>query len=336
MKAKTTPSTSIQKPEKVFKTIMKQINDVFSNKEIFDSSTFQKLLDKLLQWEHRIIPKDKESQQKCFETIAYILNNICNNTKIKKFYNTAPNISLTQYTQNIMSDQILNNIYHNNRQRFYKENIWWWNCHYRTVLFKKIFDTFQLQWLQIDSKIIAYKNTGWHSFLFITFQGKEYIADVWWIDMISKKTITPIDILDKNMQYNIKKQIKAYKQRDSKIILYDNVTSFAQYIDTKPVKNISIQFKPRLEDEDISSDIDIAINKKEIQIIINNNKYIVTIPESYTPPQRANSNQQIFEDILNKCKTDSITKFVYNKYIYNIAEKINQHKYKWLREIKQQ
>lgn len=49
MKAKTTPSTSIQKPEKVFKTIMKQINDVFSNKEIFDSSTFQKLLDKLLQ-----------------------------------------------------------------------------------------------------------------------------------------------------------------------------------------------------------------------------------------------------------------------------------------------
>jgi hypothetical protein len=49
MKAKNIPTTSIGKPERVFQAIMNQINDVFSNKEIFDSSTFQKLLDKLLQ-----------------------------------------------------------------------------------------------------------------------------------------------------------------------------------------------------------------------------------------------------------------------------------------------
>jgi hypothetical protein len=130
------------------------------------------------------------------------------------------------------------------------------------------------------------------------------------------------------MQCNIRKQIKTHKQRDSKIMLYDDIASFAKYIDTKPIKNISIQFKPRLEDEHISSDIDIAINKKSIQIVVNDNKYIVTIPENYMPPQRAHSNQQIFENILNNSKTDSITKFVYNKYIYIIAEKINHHKLK--------
>lgn len=44
----TTPSP-IPTPEKAFKTIMKQINDVFNNEQFFDSSKFQKLLDKILQ-----------------------------------------------------------------------------------------------------------------------------------------------------------------------------------------------------------------------------------------------------------------------------------------------
>jgi hypothetical protein len=318
--------------EKILKTIVEQIGNIFSNTKIYDTKNMNKLIEKITTGNKNSIWNTEEIQKKCFETIVYIINNLWKQTNIKKFYNTAPYISLTKYAHKDKTEQLLHNIYHSNRQRFYQSEMGWWNCHYRTVLFKRIFDIFKEQWLQIDSKIIVYKNIGWHSFLLVIFQWEKYIMDVWGIDMISKKTVTPIKELENNIQESINKQLRIHRQKNAKIHIYDDILNFAEYIDTKPIKNIAVHFRPKLEDVSISSDIEISINKKNIQMQINDHNYVIYIHESYKPWDHINNNRQLFEDILNNNKTDSKTKEIYNKYIYMIAEKISYYKLRWLRE----
>lgn len=137
-------------------------------------------------------------------------------------------------------------------------------------------------------------------------------------------------MLEKNMQSMLKTHIKGHRQINSFIIIYDDPIQFAQYIDAKPIKNISIQFKPKLEKEHISNEIDIAINKKFISITIDKITYNVAISENYKPSDRITNNQQLFNDILNNGKASSETKVIYNKYIYMLADKISYHKIKSL------
>lgn len=323
---------SVPQQEKILQTIIREIVGVFANKKIYSTKDLGSLLKKITGWAKTVISSDPDTQAHCFTTISYILNNLCNQTNIKKFYNTAPSTSLREYSKKNHADQLLNNIYHNNRQRFYKDDIGWGNCHYRSVLFKNIFDLFQSQWLEIESKIVAHKNIWWHSFVLVTFQWQQYIVDVWWIDMISKKTVTPVDTLESSMRLALENHIKKDKQADAKVILYNDTAQFAEYIDTKPIKNISIQFKPKIEKGHISSDIDISINKKMVQITIDDTKYTLHIPEHYAPFRRIRNNQQLFDDILKSSIADSLTKDVYNNYIYMVAEKINHHKLKGLRD----
>lgn len=140
--------------------------------------------------------------------------------------------------------------------------------------------------------------------------------------------MTPVETLEKDMQLALYNQIKTHKQKDAKILIYDDPGQFAEYIDTKLIKNISIQFKPKIDKEHISNDIDISINKKMIQITIDSTKYTLHIPANYAPSRRILNNQQLFDDILRSSISNPQTKDVYNKYIYMIAEKINHHKLK--------
>lgn len=123
--------------------------------------------------------------------------------------------------------------------------------------------------------------------------------------------------------------MKNATKKDSKIIIYHDTKEFAQYIDEKPIQNISIQFKPKLENH-ISNQIDIAINKKHISIHIDEEKYIIHIPKNYKPQDYITNSTQFFNDLINSSNADPETKTVYSKYIYMIADKINYHKIKQL------
>ena len=311
---------------------MRQLTDIFTNTQTYNTADFQKLLDRIIQWEHRTIPSDPESQTRCFNTITYILNNFCNNTKIKKLYNTAPTTTLTEYTNKNIADKILHNIYHCNRKWFYEQNIWWGNCHYRTIVFKEIFDVFKKQWLEVSSKIIAYKNIGWHSFLLVKFQWNDFIVDIWWFDVIYNTTVTPTNSLDKKIAEQLYKYMKQQIKKGSHIHVFDDKTNFAKYIDDKEIKNISLQFKPKLHDENVSDDINIAINRNFINIDTWDKQYIFYIPKKYTIPKHITTSSQFFNDIIQHIQTDSESRKIYNKYIYLIADKINYHKIQRLRK----
>jgi len=60
----------------------------------------------------------------------------------------------------------------------------------------------------------------------------------------------------------MKQQIK----KESQVYIFDDKKHFAKYIDDKEIKNISLQFKPKLHDENTSDDINIAINRNFINI----------------------------------------------------------------------
>lgn len=84
------------------------------------------------------ITADPTVQKQVFDGVAHFLNTAFGNINIRKFHNTAPNISFGEYNELSLGKKIVSTIYGKEWKLFYKDIITGGNCHHWTLILKAV------------------------------------------------------------------------------------------------------------------------------------------------------------------------------------------------------
>lgn len=304
-----------------------QINSVLENPtEDFDIN-INTILDRIINISTKRLSEDPKCQKLFFEQTCSFLNSIFGNVHIKKFYNTAPILSFKEYDKMTIWQEATHNIYGKERKLFYKNQVGWWSCHHWTILLKKIFDELQSKWLNVKSRILLYSNIGWHSLVGIQFQGKLYIADASGINYKFNKIISSLDELPKEFSKHLAHfSFNKKHDKDGKMIYFDDRKEFVDNVSEKPIKNISLKFKPKLKN--LTTDVSLDINKNSVILGIDWEVTTFPLPKNFTIPTNIVKTHKILDHILHNVSWNKEQKYELQQYLSIVATKINPEKLK--------
>ena len=253
--------------EKQNKTKCQEFSDRISN-EIGETisnpdENLTKKLDSIINKSFKLITKNDlknpETQKEVFEQVIKFLNNLFWKIDAKKFYNNIPKTAIQKYSEKSLWEEFMHNIYWKNRQTFYIDEVWGWDCYYWTILFKKFFDTLKKRWLNIQSDIFLYDlDSWWHAWVIVTFQNQDYIVDIWWIpatfglvavSLEDLNRLTVSKAYDNFSREKINKQKEASKRNPKKrwLIFFSNNNDFIGKISEKNNNSATIEFNPNLD-----------------------------------------------------------------------------------------
>jgi len=213
------------------------------------------------------IKDDELTQKKVFDEVCDFLNNLFKEIHIKKFYNTIPKTDLNSYAKKNLWNQMISNIYWKERKLFYKKEVNWWSCHYRSVFLKKIFDILKSKWFNIQDRIFLYDKNR-HSGVIIKFQWETYLADYWLFNQMFDRVISPITLLNGIYQDGKNDKFSFTKKMDFWLKYFDETKDFIENINSKKLDSFWIEFNPRLNDWK-EHNIRIRIYKKHITFRLN-------------------------------------------------------------------
>ena len=191
--------------------------------------------------------QDKLVQMKSFNEICDFLNGLFKEIQIKKFYNNIPKTTLAAYSKKNLWNQFINNIYGKERKIFYRDEVNWWDCYYRTVFLKHLFDTLKSKWLDIQNRIFIYDENRWHSSIIIKFQWETYLADYGLFNQLFNKLISPITDLNWLYQRAGLTKLSFNRKNDVWIRYFDEIKTFVDYISDKKIDSAAIEFNPKFE-----------------------------------------------------------------------------------------
>lgn len=285
--------------------IRKKKNQIFSDKissEIWETisnpdENLIKNLNSIINKSFRLISrsnlKDSQVQKEIFEQILSFLNNLFWNIDIKKFYNNIPKTNIKKYAEKSLWEQFIHNIYWKQRKLFYREEIGWWSCSYRTILLKHFFEELEKRWMKLKSDIFFFHNNDingwrWHSGVIVLFQWKEYLADFSWFNSTTGvPIIQSVDDINKKYKSNnfdcfrsknIKKYYKLYDKKTDNprdLLFFHDTQTFAERWAKRWRKNATIEFVPKLDWES-SKEIKFEFRPNKIYLTIDDIQYIFT------------------------------------------------------------
>lgn len=319
---------SIKKWNDFSKLVVDQLNQTLANpSEDFDKE-INRVIKRLIKISTRKLDNTPESQKLFFDETCNFLNSVFGSVQIKKFYNTAPIKSFREYADMSLWKEAINNIYGKERKLFYKEQIWGWSCHHRTIFLKKLFDKLEKKWLDIKSRILLYSNIWWHSLVGIQFQGKLYIADVSGVNSKVNRIISQLDQLPKEFSKHFAHfSFNKKHDKDGKILYFDELNDFVDDISNKPIKNISLEFKPKLQDRE-ATDISLSINKTWVILDVDWKGKTFLLPKNFIIPSNINTTHKILDYIFHNISWDKICKTELQQYFSIVVSKINPDKLK--------
>ena len=253
-------------------------------------------LNKIINKAFRLISKnnldDSDIQKEIFEQILSFLNDLFWKFEIKKFYNNIPKNDIKKYSEKNLWEQFIHNIYWKQRKLFYREEIGGWSCSYWTILFKHFFEELEKRWMDLKSEIFFYPNNDisgwrWHSWVIVSFQWKEYLADFWWFNQNNDNPIIEsIDNLNKIYCSNnfdcfksdaIKKYHKIQKKEKKKdntwLLFFHDIWTFVDRRSQRARNNATIEFVPKLDWKE-SKDVKFEFQSDKIYLTINGIQHI--------------------------------------------------------------
>lgn len=238
-----------------------------------------------------------ELQKKIFDQIWDFLNGLFKEIHIKKFYNNIPKTNLSVYSKKNLWNQFVNNIYGKEWKIFYKDEVNGWDCYYRTVLLKNLFDILKAKWLDLQNRIFVYDENRWHSSLVIKFQWKIYLADYGLFNQIFGKMISPIEDLNWLYQKGHFTKISFNKKNDLWVRYFDEMKDFIDYISNKKINSAAIEFNPRLESGK-EKNIRIQFFKKYISLRINWKENTYLLKDKFILSQLCKHHREILDCVI--------------------------------------
>lgn len=236
---------------RVTKTLLKLFDDV-------EDQDFLRIINTQVEKLIKEVEKLKEIH-KDSETILIIvldfIENIFKNFDIKKFYNLTPNISYDEYANKPIWEQIINNIFDwklsNKSVNFIeKDYIKWWNCHHRSILIKKIFDSIKIPWVECQIR----RFPKWHSLAVFIYNYK-----YWFLDMIEEWRVLDLKEISSKWSFkNYEIANKVWYDEGSSIMDFNTLESFSTHTDRENTKWI------RLQIDRIKAEVDWDMLKIEI------------------------------------------------------------------------
>ena len=350
--------------EKQIKTNCQILSDKISS-EIWETisnphKNLTKKLDSIINKSFKLISKNDlknpEIQKKIFEQIIKFLNDLFWKIDAKKFYNNIPKTNIQKYSEKSLWEELMHNIYWKNRQTFYINEVWGWDCYYRTILFKKFFDKLTKMWMNIQSNIFLYNlDSWWHAWVIVSFQDQDYIVDIWWIPATFWLTAVSIEDLnrltvsksfDNFSREKINKHKEATKRNPKKrwLMFFSDTNDFISMISEKNDHSATIEFNPNL-DWEWSKNVKFEFYPDKICLTIDNIQHIFSYKKS-TKPQKNIPDEKFFDYFIsqirylssndkttNQAFKNSWEKSIFTKYLSLIREKINIQNLRKIYEI---
>lgn len=336
--------------------ISSEIWEIISNPD----ENLTKKLDSIINKSFKLISKNDlknpETQKKIFSQIIKFLNDLFWKIDVKKFYNNIPKTNIQKYSEKSLWEEFMHNVYWKNRQTFYIDSVWWWDCYYRTILFKKFFDELAKRWMNIQSNIFLYDlDTWWHAWVIVSFQDQDYIVDIWWIPATFWLTAVSIEDLNRltvSKAYNnfsrekINEQRQATKRNPKRrwLIFFSGTDDFISKISEKNNHSATIEFNPNL-DWEWSKNVKFEFYPDKICLTIDNTQHIFSYKNS-TKPQKNIPDEKFFDYFISQIRylssidkttqqifKSSWEKSTFTKYLSLIREKINIQKLRKIYEI---
>ena len=292
-------------------------------------------------------------QKEIFEQILSFLNNIFWKIEIKKFYNNIPKTDIKKYWKKTLWEQFIHNIYWKQRKLFYRDEIGWWSCSYWTILFKHFFEELEKRWMSLTSEIFFYPSDDisgwrWHSWVIVSFQWKNYLADFWWFNQ-NNEIIESIDNLNKIYGINnfdsfksdaIDRYYKTKKKDKNKSkwpLFFHDIWTFTERRSKRRRKNATIEFVPKL-DWKHSKDVKFEFQPDKVYLTIDGVQHLFIYKKDKKPSLEI-SDERFFDYFISHIQhsqtTDKSTKQIlrikwektlFTEYLNLIREKINIQK----------
>lgn len=279
-------------------------NEIWKTIESPDENLTQSL-NKIFNKVFKLISKNDLSnpniQREIFEQILSFLNNLFWKIEIKKFYNNIPKTDIKKYSEKNLWEQFIHNIYWKQRKLFYRNEIGGWSCSYWTILFKHFFEELGKRWMNLKSEIFFYPMKDidggrWHSWVIVSFQWKDYLADFWWFNQNNNNPIIEnIDNLNRIYSSNnfdcfksdaIKKyyklQKKGKKRKDTWLLFFHDIWAFTDRRSQRSRKNATIEFVPKLDWKQ-SKDVKFEFQPDKIYLTIDGIQHIFIYKKDHKP-----------------------------------------------------
>lgn len=216
------------------KTILKLFDD-------FEDEDFLKVINKLTDQLIKDVDKLKNIHQdpaKILDLVLDFIEDIFQTFDIKIFYNLTPNISYQEYAEKPIWEQVINNIFdgklsNKNPNFIEKDFVKGWNCHHRSILIKKIFDTLKIKW--VDCQIRRFQKG--HSFLVFEYKNKFQILDI--VENWKRLNLKQVNSIwwPKNNEIIT----KIMDEDSSSVMDFSNVGDFAKHTDRENTKWVRLQ-----------------------------------------------------------------------------------------------
>lgn len=343
--------------EKQEKTKCQIFSDKISN-EIWDTisnpnENLTKNLDSIINKSFKLISKNDlknpEIQKEVFEQIIKFLNDLFWKIDAKKFYNNIPKTDIQKYSEKSLWEELMHNIYWKNRQSFYIDEVWWWDCYYWTILFKRFFDELAKKWLNIQSDIFLYNlDSWWHAWVVATFQNKDYIVDIWWIPATFWLTAVSLEDLNRlttsktfnnfsRKTINEQKQASKRNPKEKWLIFFSNINDFISKISNKNNHSATVEFNPDL-DWEWSKNVKFEFYPDKICLTVDNVQHIFFYKKD-KKQQKNIPDEKFFDYFISQIKylssSDKTTnqmfissweKSTFTRYLSLIREKISIQK----------
>lgn len=305
---------------------MNQINEILANPREWFQNDIDHLLTRVLAVSTRKITPDAADQKLVFDGVCHFLNTAFINIDVKKFYNTAPNVSLELYDQLSFGEKIVHTIYGKDRKLFYHDIVTGANCHHWTIILDSLFDKLQKAGLQINKRIVLYSVVEWHSFLLIEFQGKQYIADVFGESGRIGNIVSPVDKLRTLSQSPLAEKFSFQKKydKDKTIQYFDTRAEFVSHLSQKPSNNIKLLFKPKIDGVEYN-EVEIVISDESILCVVGEKSYVLFVEKWLAIPKKL-SKTQVIDYVLQHATGDKKSKQEINTYMAMVRKKINPQK----------
>ena len=246
---------------KVTKTILKLFDDI-------DDQDFLRIMNVQVEKFIKEVEKLKElhkDSEKILTIVLDFIENIFNNFDVKKFYNLTPNITYDEYANKQIGEQIINNVFDwklsaKSINFIEKDYVKWWNCHHRSILIKKIFDTIKIKWVNCQIR----RFPKWHSLTVFTYKNK-----YWFLDIIEEwKSLTLKEINSQWWFKNYEISNKVWYDEGSSIMDFDKAEKFAKHTDRENTKWVRLQVD-RIKAEVFGDTLKVEITKDQWRKIIN-------------------------------------------------------------------
>lgn len=320
------PSVSCKNKD-ISKKITNLINQTLANpwEKFWDRIDY--IINKVIYSIDQESIKDELIQKKVFDEVCNFLNTLFKEVQIKKFYNNIPKTTLSWYSKKNLWNQLIENIYWKEWKIFYKKEVNWWDCYYRSILLKKMFDKLKAKWLNIQDRIFVYDINRWHSGVIIKFQWKTYLADVSGFNQAQSlgKMISPVDQLNSTYKNQYFTKFSFNRENDFWLRYFNETKWFVDYISNKKINSAAIEFNPRLSDWK-EKNVRISLTKNNIIFRIDWKEKEYSFDKKFIFSKICANSHEVLDCLLKWIIADKDEKQEIGLYFDMIRNKINPEK----------